>query len=138
MINQLSARNPSRTVPIETNSATIAAPSASPPVDIFATWRTGGNTPRHMAYSIDKGSTAGAGTTTIDAGAYYVGHDAEAAKWRYIGKVNGGEAVALTDDVGFEEILTDAAVFIDIRVVGVLSGTTPKITSSATPIEVAG
>lgn len=134
MSTQTSKKITAKAVALHTDDATLVAPTAAPSADTFTTWRSGGPQ-RFTAITIVKGSGAAAGAQTIAAGAKYYGHPIGSAAAVYVvaGDVNGGNEVALGDNLGFEEVLEHAAgAFDDLKIVGTASD---EVTVTATPLE---
>ncbi len=111
-------------------ATTLPAPSAAPSqgqLDAFEAWEGGKYTPQFATASIDSDGT---GTITV---ATLYGWDVADSAWRAIAQLNGGNAVSLTADIGFEERLNDVAIFGALAVAGPVTGGI-NVTVKFTPV----
>ena len=102
------------------SATTLPVPSAPPnqaQLDAFEKWEGGQYTPQFATVSID---SDGAGS--ISAGAILYGWDVTDSAWRAISQLNGGNAIALTADIGFEGRLNDVGLFGALAVSGTVNG----------------
>lgn len=118
------------TVEIAAAAASLPPPTAAAPPDTaelarFSAW--GVLAPRLVTISIDSDGT---GSIT---GGLITAWDIAKGRWRTIALLNGGATVTLTADIGFEELLSDVAIFGPLRVHGTVVGGI-NVDVDATPV----
>lgn len=109
MGEERSAKIPSRAVTVLNAVAALPVPSAPPSqaqLDAFAAWQGGKYAPDAATCSIDAD-----GADTLTGPVLIYGYDSTDSQWRAIGSLNNAQNIALTADVGFEQILNDVGIF---------------------------
>jgi hypothetical protein len=91
-----------------------AAPSTDEHGVSLATWKRGGYSPD--ACVVRLGPSVG-GAVAIDAGAYVAGYLASTDEWYRIADLNAGEAIALTETMGYAQRLIDVGGFDRLAVI---------------------